>query len=233
MRSMLQRVHRYTVVEFESLTSTQDMAKNMRRVNTVIVAKEQKNGRGRRGRTWESPYGGLWFTVILDNACELVTLAAGVAVVKALERMGVKAGIKWPNDIIHGEKKLGGIIAESSGGLVYLGIGINLNNDIPESIRDIAVSVKDKNIVPEELLVHILKELDSLLINDSDRKFEILTQWKKYQIIFGRKVCVSDGKLICGVVRDINSDGSLMVEVENGELKKFYAGDVHIIQMVD
>ncbi len=230
---MLQRVHGYTVVEFESLTSTQDMAKNIRRANTVIVAKEQKNGRGRRGRTWESPFGGLWFTVILDNSCELVTLAAGVAVVKALERMGVQAGIKWPNDIIYGEKKLGGIIAESSGGLVYLGIGINLNNDIPESIRDIAVSVKDKNIVLEELLACILKELDSLVTGDSDRKFEILKQWKKYQIVFGRKVCVIDGELICGVVRDINSDGSLMVEVKGGELKKFYAGDVHIIQMGD
>ncbi len=230
---MIHRVYRYTVVEFESLTSTQDMAKNIRRVDTVIVAKEQKNGRGRHGRTWESPYGGLWFTVILNNTCVLMTLAAGVAVVKALERMGVRAGIKWPNDIIYGGKKLGGIIAESSGGLVYLGIGINLNNEIPDGLRDIAVSIKDENIEPGELLAHILNELDSLLTNCPNTKIKILKQWKKYQVVLGRNVCIGDNELICGVARDIDTDGALIVKVEGGDLKKFYAGDVHIIQMVD
>ena len=214
----------FQILHFTSVTSTQEIARRIMKENIVVVADEQKSGYGRNGRKWHSPYGGLWFTVILKSKIpEFLTLSAAVAVAKALEKKGITVGIKWPNDVIYNGKKLAGIIAEKTGEFVLLGIGINLKNEIPKEIENIAISIRD--IEPEELLISILNELE---IRDKEK---ILKEWRKYNITLGKNVCVKNGEEICGLAKDISDDGSLIIEIK-GEEKKIYAGDVHIIQTV-
>ena len=149
----------YHILHFESVSSTQEIAKSIDKEGFVIVAGEQKSAYGRRGRAWYAPYGGLWITIILNqNRCKagdnLITMAASVAVCKALNAMNISAGIKWPNDISLYEKKLGEIIAEKSQAHILLGIGINTKNPIPEELKDIAISAS--MLDNEELLYAIL-----------------------------------------------------------------------------
>jgi len=114
----------FQILHFNRVTSTQDIAKMILKENVVIVADEQTSARGRYGRSWISPYGGLWLTVILKDRKEnIITLAAGVAVVKALKNMGVDAKIKWPNDILVHGKKAAGILAEIYGDYLFPGGG--------------------------------------------------------------------------------------------------------------
>ncbi len=215
----------FQIIRFTSVTSTQDIARMLMRDRVVVVADEQRDGRGRKGRRWLSPLGGLWFTVILKNPPELITLAAAVAVAESLANLGYKAGIKWPNDIIYGGKKLGGIIAEKLGEYVLLGIGINLRNEIPHEVRDIATRIPE--IEHNSLLLAVLDSLD-LLIGMSPE--EIIERWKKYSITLGKNVCVPDENL-CGIAVDVDTDGALLVRTEEG-IRRIYAGDV-LIQMGD
>ena len=110
----------------------------------VIVAEAQTDGRGRHGRRWHSPRGGLYVTAVLRSIenVRLLPLLAGVAVAEAIETFaGIEAELKWPNDILVGGKKIGGVIAESgwSGGEVkftLLGVGVNVNNPLPEDLPE-------------------------------------------------------------------------------------------------
>ncbi len=214
---------KFQIIHFNSVTSTQEIAKMIKKENVVILADEQKSAYGRNGRKWFSPIGGLWFTIILKGENDLIPLAAGVAIAKALKKEGIEVGIKWPNDIIYRGKKLAGIIAERSGEFVFLGIGINLKNEIPEELQSIAIALPDLD--PQSLLENILNEIDM-------EKEKIIEEWKKYDVIIGKRICVENGERICGLAVDICEDGSLLIKTEKGE-KRIYAGDVHIIQMGD
>jgi BirA family biotin operon repressor/biotin-[acetyl-CoA-carboxylase] ligase len=117
---------------------------------TIIIAERQSAGKGRLGRRWFSPVGGIWLSIILypqlsPSYIPRITLMTAVAIVKAIERCAqIKAQIKWPNDILINEKKVGGILTEMSAELdminwVVVGIGINVNVDhreFPEDIED-------------------------------------------------------------------------------------------------
>jgi BirA family transcriptional regulator, biotin operon repressor / biotin---[acetyl-CoA-carboxylase] ligase len=141
----------------------------------VVVAGAQTAGRGRQGRTWESPPGGgLWFTVLVRPEEVAVArfgwlpLLAGVALAEAVkERTTTGAGLKWPNDLLIGEAKCAGILAESTGtGGVALGIGLNTNLDedelppTPTGVRATSLKAQTGSIVDnEEFLAAILDRL--------------------------------------------------------------------------
>ncbi len=188
--------------------------------NTVIVADEQRKGRGRRGRKWISPFGGLWFSMVLRFTTPLISLWAAVAVSMAFEELGYEVKIKWPNDLIYYGKKLGGIVAEHVGDLVILGIGINLKNPIPEEIKDVATGIPE---VERDELLHLI--LSNVVKMD---EYNILAEWRKRNITLGKRVCLSSGE--CGFARDIAEDGALIMMTEKGEIR-IYAED--IIQRVD
>ena len=145
----------------ESVVSTQEEAKRLAeggaQEGTTVFAEEQTGGRGRLGRKWFSPRGkGIWMSVVLRPKLPLMltpqlTLLAGVAVCKAIRQVtGVEAGIKWPNDLLAGDRKICGILLESSlreGELHYCiaGIGISANmleDDYPDFLRKIATSLR-------------------------------------------------------------------------------------------
>lgn len=157
-------VHRYCceVIHFDSVVSTNDIAKRLAAdgaaEGTIVVAEQQSGGRGRRGRAWASPRGGIWFSLILrpqvlPASAPLITLAAAVATVRACRQQHLLLGpeakdisIKWPNDILLDERKLGGILCEMAAqpdavDWVVIGIGLNAGVEfsaIPVELSEIA-----------------------------------------------------------------------------------------------
>lgn len=135
--------------------STSDRARALvaegRRRPAVVVADRQSAGRGRRGRRWvsDTPLG-LWFTMVCDGdagGAAAVPLRVGLGVARGLESVlpGLRVGIKWPNDLMVGERKLGGLLCERAGGAVLAGVGLNLNHapgDLPAGLRTPATSAR-------------------------------------------------------------------------------------------
>lgn len=237
------------VVYKNSIDSTNEFAKrlamNGAADGTVVVAEEQTGGKGRLERSFFSPKEkGIWFSMILRPQClpkdtPKFTLLAAVAVVRAFERFNLRAGIKWPNDIMYDGRKLVGILTEMSAEIGYvkhivIGIGINVNigrEEFPASIREIATSLSEmagKNLNRLEIFRAVLEEFDKLYIeNDFD---EVFKNWRKYNITLGEKVTVfsaESGEIFTGKAIDINEEGALVVETD-GEIKTVYAGDVSI-----
>src|SRR5215203_5580440 len=148
-----------SVLTFDTLDSTNSEALRQAKVGAkeglCIVAGQQTAGRGRQGRTWVSEKdAGLYFSIVLRPAIEvkylpLITLMAGVAVHETLSDLGLSSDIKWVNDVLVNERKICGILAETTetadGLAVVVGIGINVrSSNFPPEIADIATSVEDE-----------------------------------------------------------------------------------------
>ena len=236
----------------ESVTSTNNVAKNLANAGcdngVVCVAEEQSGGKGRLARGWFSPAGeGLWFSVILkppfmpDEASKC-TLLAAVAVVRSInEYAGVKAVIKWPNDILLEGKKLVGILTEMSaefGHINYIIIGIGINvcvpkAKVPEELRESAISLADvskEKVNRVELLASVLKNLEELYESVlADGFAPILELWRQYSTTIGKEVkVVAPDMTYTGKAIDIDEAGLLIVDRGNGVIEKVVAGDVSI-----
>jgi BirA family biotin operon repressor/biotin-[acetyl-CoA-carboxylase] ligase len=145
---------------------------------TVVVAETQRAGRGRFGRTWYSPRGGLWFSILIKPKNQLalidcLPLIGALAVTKVLvEGWGVRAGVRWPNDVVVDGRKIAGILVESKSrgnefAYAALGIGINANFDVREfeAISGFSTSLSTilgEPIDRERLLVAVISEVESL-----------------------------------------------------------------------
>lgn len=216
---------------------------------TVIVAEEQTGGKGRFDRNFFSPKRkGILFSLILRPSClpkdaPKFNLLAAVALVKAMEKFNLHAGIKWPNDIMFDGRKVVGILTEMSAEIgrvnyIVIGAGINANirrEEFPENIRNIAASLYEMNgnekISRINFFRAVLEECDKLyreIISDGFEK--IFALWRKYNITLNREVKVTSaesGEIFFGKAIDIDEEGALIVEVD-GEQKKVYAGDVSV-----
>jgi len=237
------------IVYKNSVESTNELAKKLAydgaADGTIVIAEEQTGGKGRLARNFFSPKEkGLWFSVILRPQClpkdaPKFTLMAAVAVAQAMEKFNLRAGIKWPNDILFDGKKLVGILTEMSAEIghvnyIVIGIGINVNvrrEEFPADIREIATSLSEmagENLNRVEFFRAVLEELDKLYIeNNFDEVFKI---WRKYNITLGEKVTVlsaESGEIFTGLAVDIDAEGALIVD-SGGEKKIVYAGDVSI-----
>lgn len=231
------------IISFSSIDSTNDFAiKNYERLasGTVVWALQQECGRGRFGRKWESPSGGLWFSIVFksiisrDIGAYLKLVSCSIVVV--LERIGFPAVIKWPNDILLHNRKLGGLLAESVSSpenvyAVVVGAGINVNNKLPEELTDVGTTLKEYSARQQELsvLLHqILKQCDLYRKRYlSPNRLRYLTRlWKsKLSTTVGDHVSVRtrNGK-IQGVVRRILGDS---IEIDSGkEILKIRNGDL-------
>ena len=217
----------------------------------VVIAESQTAGRGRRGRSWSSPAGrNLYLSVILrpslppQRAPEL-TLVASVAACEACRKSGVDAGIKWPNDLLVGGRKVAGILTELSAEAdavhwVVLGLGVNLNagpEDFPEDLRAVATSlaIERGQPVPRALFAAaLLSELEQWLDLHAAEGFEpIRSAWRDRSVTLGREVRVDgDGGEIAGIAEDIDASGALLVRGSAG-LSRVVAGDVRLVGRVD
>ena len=237
---------------FDSVDSTNNVAKKLAADNaedgTVVVAEEQTGGKGRLDRNFFSPKGrSILFSVILRPKClpkdaPKFTLLAAVAVALAMEKFNLRAEIKWPNDIMHGEKKLVGILTEMNAAIeqvnyIVVGIGINVNfsrADFPADIEKIASSLSEiagKNIVRRKFFQTLLEEFDKLYLEVRKAGFgKIFDLWRKFNVTLDREVKIisaESGESFFGKAIDIDADGALIVETELGR-RTVYAGDVSV-----
>jgi BirA family biotin operon repressor/biotin-[acetyl-CoA-carboxylase] ligase len=210
----------------------------------LVVADRQTAGRGRRGHTWFSPPGaGLYVSVVLApgtapidprRATTLTTLAAGVAVAEGIDAStGLRADLKWPNDLFAARRKLAGILAETAGGgFVVVGYGINLAaTALPPELRERATSLEselgravDRELVLVETLAALARRYDDLL---AGRFNAILDAWRgRAPAAAGARVSwTTNAGPLSGVTAGIDDDGALLVNVDNRTVR-IVAGEV-------
>jgi BirA family transcriptional regulator, biotin operon repressor / biotin---[acetyl-CoA-carboxylase] ligase len=238
------------VLRFESLPSTNtELARHASEgaaEGLVILADEQTAGRGRLQRAWSSPKGaGLYFSILLrptisQNYWPLITFMAALAVGDALrEACGVETDIKWPNDLLSGERKICGILAEAidtpNGRAVILGIGINLTEDAyPPELANVATSVSAAaGYAPdrEQILVALLDALTGWYSRLKDPG-QIVDAWSnRSSYAIGKLVQVSNGDDVWqGTTSGVEPDGALRLRTSSGEIKLVRAGDVYSIR---
>lgn len=202
----------------------------------VIVAEAQSDGRGRRGRRWDSAPGGLYLTAVLKPGSRsgLLPLLAGVAVAEAVRDLtGLKAELKWPNDVLIDGKKVAGVLVESgwSGGevkFVLLGIGVNLTNPIPGDLMEATTLSKEvgEEIDKEELLYGLLRQLGYHLSRLESAPDEVLSSWRRLSSTMGGPVEIAVGpeEVVRGMAVDVDGDGALLVDV-GGSIRRVFSGE--------
>lgn len=209
---------------------------------TIVIAEGQTKGRGRLGREWASPkHKGIYMSLILrpklmpqETPC--LTLLAGVAVCEAIKEFcGIDASIKWPNDIMIGEKKLGGILTELNAEtdmvrFIVIGMGINVNSDRAH-LPPHATSLKEEKKEAVSRVVLLRSILKHFEVNYSEFKKHgfraIIEKWRALSCTLGCRVKVTCQKEhLEGEAVDIDIDGGLMVRKDSGFIEKIVAGDV-------
>jgi len=231
------------VIYYPSLTSTMAAAKQEAQLGaiegTVVVADEQTAGRGRIKRVWLSPKGSIALSIILYpsvvNLPSLIMLAS-LAVVHSIEAVtGLRSQVKWPNDVLVNDRKVCGILIESSlrGNIVdyaIIGIGVNVNlrlSDFPE-IPATATSLSaelGREVSHLRVIRRLLVEVERLyLVLQAGES--IYEEWRDSLVTLGRRVRVKSGKTVYeGVAESVARDGSLLLRHSNGNLSKIVAGD--------
>ncbi len=243
-----------SVISFDSVSSTIDIAAARARdgafEGTVIVAESQTSGRGRLGRRWSSPpSSGIWCSIILRPAVSprdapKLTLLAAVAVARVLnDRYQIEAQIKWPNDVtIKGRKICGALtelVAEQDAvKYVITSFGLNVNQTpsmFPLEIADMATSMRietGRKFERAEVLRSILRALDEQYAHfQQDGGALVRQEWRRLSCTLGKRIRVQlRQERVEGVARDIEDDGSLVVEVKGGALRSVSYGDVTLLR---
>jgi BirA family biotin operon repressor/biotin-[acetyl-CoA-carboxylase] ligase len=202
----------------------------------VVLADEQTGGRGRRRREWASPSGGVWTSVVLrpelaPRDASLVTLAASVAVARAVDAAGVDATIKWPNDVLVDGDKVCGILVEMEADAervahAVVGIGLNANAapEVPDaSPTSLAERVGEVNRA--KVTADLLAELEDAYEAGGD----IIDEWRERASTIGREVRVeTPNETVEGVAEGVDETGALRISTDEGE-RVVTAGDcVHL-----
>lgn len=240
------------VYYFDSIDSTQNQAMKMTldeaNNGTVIIAEKQTSGKGRLGRKWISPKGGIWLSIILHpkfdvSVITLFPIASALALSNAIEKtLNIKSELKWTNDITIKGKKVAGILVDASlesnkiENLV-LGVGINFDVDVkqiekilkdtPNFYGVTSLSEQNKIVKPILLVQSFLIELEQIynLLNTGDTK-KIIRDWTKRSSTIGQNIELNtdDGK-IKGKAIKIDDDGALVI-LENKKNRRITSGDI-------
>lgn len=235
----------------ESAGSTSDILRERARAGapewSVVLADVQTAGRGRHGRAWLSPAGNLCLSVLLRPTFEslsVLPLLAGLAVAEAAADWGVAAQLKWPNDVVAGGRKLGGILSEaaSSGGrveCVVLGIGVNLLLDpaeAPPELRDTVTSVKHETgrvvstVDAAGAVLRLLGVWYHALATGGPAG--VIGAWRERSVPWwGRRVEVVSGEArLSGIARGIDESGALVLEGEDGAPIVVVSGEARVLR---
>jgi BirA family biotin operon repressor/biotin-[acetyl-CoA-carboxylase] ligase len=230
------------LVRLGETASTNDIARLLAergvREGAVVVAARQTRGRGRLGRAWASPPGGLWCSTLLRPAGGsppgLLSLAAGLAAAEAVETAaGVAAALRWPNDVLIGERKVAGILLEAAAAAVVAGVGINVNvplDALPPEVAAGATSLHlhaGRTLDLEPVLSTLVARLDVWYRRWAADPDRIAAAWPARDALRGRPVRVAGGAApVEGVADGIAPDGALRVRQADGRVRAAVAGDV-------
>jgi len=233
---------------YESLPSTMDRAMELALdgapEGTLIISESQTRGRGRMGRLWMSPkYKGIYFSLIikpeiLPQQAPVLTLISAVAICEGLkQQLGVKAQIKWPNDILLDNKKVGGILTELSAETdtvyaIIVGVGINVNND-RKTLPHSAISLKaitGHEVIRLDVLQSVLTCFEQSYLEFKKQGIkQILDKWRTFSVTLGRRVRLSMSRKrlqLVGEAMDIDQDGGLLIRKDSGLIERVMAGDI-------
>ena len=212
----------------------------------LVVADEQSEGRGRKGRVWQSPKGeGLWFSLLLrpkvkPEQVQSITLLMAVAVAQAVERCcpGLYPKIKWPNDVLVNGRKLCGILTELSAdmdGIDYVvpGIGINCQQQaFPEPLSDTATSLKMEgyNVRRMTLCAEVMNAAEALLEAWEQGHFAaIASAYRQRMAFLNEKVTLTlPDQQMTGEICGVNDEGHLLLRDEEGQIHQVFSGEVTV-----
>lgn len=235
-------------IDLESCTSTNDEAARLARAGarhgTVLIAERQTGGRGREGRVWQSPPGGLYLSAIVRPHLPIVdvppmTLAIGVGLCDAVRFAGAPATLKWPNDLLVRGRKLGGVLveAQSQGAKlesVVVGIGINLDGELPVSVADTAITLADASglsIDREAFISQLLADVERWIDRYVGVGLEaIIPAWQDRMALGLAARANVDGKPLIGEVAGLDLDGALLLRDEAGVMHRVRSGDVEVVR---
>lgn len=202
---------------------------------TAVVAREQTAGRGSRGKTWHSPRGGLWLAWLCRPAtplaAEVLSLRVGLAVARVLEQMGSlpAVGVKWPNDVLVGGRKVAGILCEARWqagelGWIAVGVGLNVSNPVPPDVAATATRLGDYcgDVTPDSVLAVLLGELAGVEGMGATLTADELAAFDTRDWIRGRLLA----EPLAGIARGIAPDGGLRVEQRDGTIDSIRSGHV-------
>ncbi|HSD27575.1 MAG TPA: biotin--[acetyl-CoA-carboxylase] ligase, partial [Vicinamibacteria bacterium] len=206
----------------------------------LVLADVQASGRGRQGRSWVSPAGNLHVSVLFrpgTAAAPLLPLAAGVAVAEGLAPFGVRARLKWPNDVMVDERKLGGILAESSttGAAlewVVVGLGLNVRGELPPELRAQAISLRDAGATIMDVDAVAASVLGRLAVwyhrLAEGGPSPVVSAWRERAVPWwgGRVVALSEEGRVEGRAIDVDEAGGLVLEMDDGTRKILRSGEV-------
>jgi BirA family biotin operon repressor/biotin-[acetyl-CoA-carboxylase] ligase len=248
--SVQQHISSFDVLQFVS--STNDVvAKNLAQQHQsgiICITEMQGAGRGRRGREWLSPpagnfYGSVgWIFNDGFSVIEGLSLAVGVAIIKAMESVGASdLELKWPNDVLHQGKKIAGILIEMTGevgGACQVVVGVGVNLQLPEVIKQqITQPVTDlysicghavnRQIITAEIISEII-----ILLSGYDKtgfsKWQ--NEWLSYDAFKNKPILIIGmQEPLHGIARGVDEHGNLLLETE-GEMMKVYGGEVSLRQ---
>jgi BirA family biotin operon repressor/biotin-[acetyl-CoA-carboxylase] ligase len=231
-------------------TIAAELAEKGEAEGAVVIANSQEKGRGRLARGWVSPPDvNIYMSIILRPEIEpkeitVVTLMAAVGCTIALRRVtGLKVTIKWPNDLMASDKKLGGILTElrmASKKVKYAitGIGINVNMDseaFPDNIKELATSLKIETGLLHsrtEIIIETLNEIGHWYLALKEKRMgEVLSEWQRLTSTIGRKVKINLGReTLTGTAESIDNVGRLFLRLPSGELKAIRVGDLTVLE---
>lgn len=199
-------------------------------VGSVVIAEEQTAGQGRHGHSWHSEAGGGIYCSIVLKPTPVLTLALGLATADAIATVtGVTCDLRWPNDVMLGDKKVAGILVQLVEGRAVAGIGINVSqNSFPEDLAALATSLKAHtggNPDATDLLIALLRAVDSFAQEEKDDVLRLFTHASSYAA--GRRVTVDlpDG-VIVGTTAGLDASGFLIVRHDDGTVTLILAGGV-------
>ena len=246
------------VVEvFQNIDSTnkyaRELTENGSASGAVVLAEQQSAGRGRRGKNWVSPFAAnIYLSMVWDfeqgaQALEGLSLAIGVAVKRVLTAQGIDAvKLKWPNDIYVEQRKLGGILLEMVGDpagqcTVIVGIGLNVSmpaksgDEIEQDWTDVATELKRQNSAAASpsrsaLAAALISEILPLLSTFQSQGFAAYRdEWQAADAFYGLNAVISTPKQsIVGVVKGVDTNGALRLELESGKIESFIGGELSL-----
>ncbi|WP_174590398.1 biotin--[acetyl-CoA-carboxylase] ligase [Methanocella conradii] len=229
------------IVHFKTTPSTiivaRQLAEQGAEEGTTVIAEMQTQGKGRLGRKFVTPPGGMWMSIILRPQIDPmhapnITLLAAVSVTKALRRAGLEAAIKWPNDVLVNGKKICGILTEMSAetdavNYIILSIGVNVNNEVPLETATTMKAELGREVDRVKFTQSLLETLEEDYLRFKEEGFTpILWSWRRYSDTLGRPVEVTyQDEVVTGVAQDVDEDGSLLVKTRDGSIRKIVSGD--------
>lgn len=216
----------------EKVSSTQDFVKEKKvSPGTVVVANRQTSGRGRMGRNWHSPEGGLYLSFSLATGIReerTLPLVFAHSVSLYLKKLGFMPAIKWVNDVYVGGKKVCGVLTERLRDRIVVGIGINLNQEtFPEGLDALSLKMlSGRNFEKVDFLLGLLEYLEMGIKRLQQESFKSLKEEIEERLLFKEsEVILYTPEPVVGVLQGLSEDGSLLLLTQEG-LRSFSVGDI-------